>query len=291
MIVDCHTQIWDPAAHFGPAAAPLMEHVRGADAQRHLAAVDPVDRAIVLAFKSRYLEAEIPNACVAAYVRRNAAKMVGFAGIDPTEKSWADDLRVAQEELHLKGVTVSPALQNCHPSDTRSMRLYEACVERGLPVLFEQNLCSPAAKMEFARPLLLDEVAREFPDLRIIVSHLGYPWVEETVVLLGKHAHVYADIAGLHRRQWLAYNALLMAYEYGVMDKLLFGSDFPHRAPAECIEALYSINQISQGSNLKAIPRELLRGIVERDALSLLGIESPAPRGNRGKSGIFVDDE
>ena len=291
MIVDCHTQIWDPANHFGPAAIQMVDKVTQADASRHLEAAVPVDRAIVLAFKSRYLDSEIPNRYVADYVRQYAPKMVGFAGIDPTEHDCMEELRIAQEELLLKGVTVSPSMQNYHPADTRAMRLYEQCLQRGMPIVFEQNHRSPAAKMEYGRPTLIDEIAREFPDLRIVISHLGYPWIEEAIVLLGKHKHVYADIAGLHRRQWLTYNALLTAYECGVMDKLLFGSDFPYRAPADCIEALYSMNQIAHGTNLKAIPRERLRGIVERDALTLLGIERSSPALDKKNSGIFADDD
>jgi hypothetical protein len=291
MIVDCHTQIWDPSPYAG---ASLVRPIPETEASRHLAAVDPVDCAIVLAFKSCYLQAEVPNRVVAEYVRQNPSKMVGFAGIDPNDRDWPDQLRIAQEELQLKGVTISPAMQDYHPSATQAMRLYDACTRRGLPILFEQNHRSPAAKMEFGRPMLLDEVAREFPNLRIIISHLGYPWIDETLVLLSKHPNVYADVAGLHRRQWLTYNALLTAFESGVIDKLLFGSDFPHRAPTECIEALYSINQMAHGTNLKAIPREQLRGIVERDALTLLGIEQPRPA-NRpksgAKSGIFVNDD
>ncbi len=57
-----------------------------------------------------------------------------------------------------------------------------------------------------------------------------------------------------------------------MIDKLLFGSDFPYTVASECIEALYSINQIAQGTNLPVVPREALRGIVERDALALLGL-------------------
>ena len=291
MIVDCHTQIWDPSVSVGPAIAPLVKQAVHADASRHLHAADPVDRAIVLAFKSRYLETEIPNRFVADYVRQNASKMVGFAGIDPNDRDWREELRLAQEELRLKGVMVSPSMQDYHPSDTLAMRLYEECTRRGMPIVFDQQQRSAAAKMEFARPMLLDEVAREYPDLRIVVSHMGYPWVEETVVLLGKHPQVYADIAGLHRQPWLAYTALLTAHEYGVMDKLLFASGFPHRSPAECIEALYSINQLSHGTNLKTIPREQLRGIVERNALSLLGIERQSPAEKKNNTGIFTDDE
>ncbi|MGD8450991.1 MAG: amidohydrolase family protein [Phycisphaerae bacterium] len=288
MIVDCHTQIWDQNARLGSNTPSI---VRPADANRHLEAADPVDRAIVLAFKSRYLDAEIPNRFVADYVRRYSPKMLGFAGIDPTERDWREELRIAQEDLQLKGVVVSPAMQDFHPSDTLAMRLYEECARRGMPIVFDQQHRAPAAKMEYARPLLLDEVARSFPSLPIVISHLGYPWTAETTALLAKHERVYADIAGLHDQQWLTYTALLTAYEYGVMDKLLFASGFPQRAPAECIEALYSINQLAHGTNLKAVPREQLRGIVERDALRLLGLENTSPTVARNKTGIFSNDD
>ena len=292
MIVDCHTQIWEtnsPIWTTQLAAASVKKTIE-ADAVRHLAASDPVDHSIVLGFKSCYLEAEIPNRYVADYVRRNPTKMVGFAGIDPTDPEWRGELEQAQDQLRLKGVTISPSMQDYHPCDTRAMELYEQCSQRGMPILFQQNHRSPAGKMEYSRPFLLDNVAREFPKLRIVIAHMGYPGIDETVVLLGKHEHLYAEISGLLDFPWTSYNALLTAYQFGVMDKLLFGSDFPFKAPAACIEALYSINQVSQGTNLTAIPREHLRGIVERDALTLLGIAGPKPL-NKPSTSIITDDD
>lgn len=290
MIVDCHTQIWSSQAQLGRGLRRIDTAV-AADETHHREAVDPVDKAIVLAFKSRYLGAEIPNRYVADYVRRSSGKLVGFAGIDPSDPGWAADLEQAQDELHLKGVIVSPEMQDFHPASTEAMRLYEKCVERGMPLLVDQNHRNPAARMEFAEPKHLDEVAREYPDLRIVIARMGHPWIDQTVVLLGKHQHVYANVAGLLPEPWLSYNALLAAYEYGVMDKLLFGSDFPYRSPAVCIEALYSINQFGHGTNLRTIPREKLRGIVERDTLGLLGISTPPGPVLRPKSSIFTDDE
>jgi uncharacterized protein len=79
-------------------------------------------------------------------------------------------------------------------------------------------------------------------------------------------------VSGLLSRPWQAYNALISAYQYGVIDKLLFGSDFPYTNATECIETLYSMNQLAQGTNLPVVPREALRGIVERDTLNLLGL-------------------
>jgi predicted TIM-barrel fold metal-dependent hydrolase len=128
------------------------------------------------------------------------------------------------------------------------------------------------SKLEYGRPYLLDEVARTFPKLRLIIAQLGQPWVDETICLLGKHPSVFADVSGLLSRPWQAYNALVNCYQAGVIDKLLFGSDFPYTNAEECIESLYHINQLAQGTNLPVVPREALRGIVERDALGLLGL-------------------
>jgi hypothetical protein len=119
---------------------------------------------------------------------------------------------------------------------------------------------------------LLDEVARTFPRLPIIIAQLGQPWIDETICLLGKHHNVFADISGTLSHTWQAYTALVSAHQNQVIDKLLFGSDFPYTSATDCIEALYSINQIAQGTNLPVVPRESLRGIVERDSLGLLGL-------------------
>ncbi len=288
MIIDCHTQLWTSQAQalFAGGSTPQF-----GDDTRPASVLGPVDKSIVLGLRSSYLGAGVPNKALAEYVRRDPARMIGFAAIDPTESSYLDDLRVAQDDLRLRGVVVSPGLQDFHPTNTRAMRLYEACVRRGLPIIFEQNHRHPHAKMEYAQPMLLDEVAREFPQLRIVIARLGYPWVQQAIVLLAKHPGVFANVAGLLPHAWLGYSSLLAAHEYGVMHKLLFGSDYPFRSPAQCIEALYSVNQFSHGSTLPPIPRELLRGIVERDTLALLGISSNSPGTASAATPIFSEED
>jgi hypothetical protein len=292
MIVDCHTHVWQSPDQLGQLvlgdmfrhnknrsarstpAAPILRSVPSADADHHWSAQSTtVDKSIVLGFKSRYLGAEIPNRYVSDYVNRFPQKLIGFAGIDPTEPGAADEVRTCKNELRLRGITISPPNQDFHPTDTRALDVYAAAEELAMPVLFHPGgHYTEASKMEFGRPVLLDEVARSFPRLRIILAQLGQPWVDETISLLGKHQNIYADVSGLLRRPWQAYNALVCAYQSGVIDKLLFGSDFPYTDAAECIEALYSLNQIAHGTNLPVVPREALRGIVERDTLTLLGL-------------------
>ena len=287
MIVDCFTHIWDSPAQAGltvaggrgrlrSARAETDDHSAAATAHQHFEACAPVDRAIVLGFKSHYLHAEIPNDKVAAYVREHPEKLIGFAGVDPTRpKEAIAELRRARTELDMRGVAIAPAAQDFHPSHSTAHRVYAVAAEMQMPVLFHPGLDFGAAtKLEYAQPVLLDEVAREHPELKIIIAHVGYPWVQETIVLLGKHANVYSDISWLLHQPWQAYLALLAAYQYGVIDKLLFGSGFPLTSAAHTMEALYSINHMCHGTGLPTVPREQLRGIVERNTLELLAIRT-----------------
>lgn len=289
MIVDCHTHIWESPAQLGlgdsETAARRMvgpkpplgpEGWPDASIERHLRAIEPVDKCLVLSFKSRYLGLEIPTALVSRYVRQHPDRLIGVAGIDPTNLTEAvADVDAAHAQLGMKAIAVAPAAQDFHPADSRAMQVFAEAAKRKMPVFVEQGIhFSASSKMEFARPVLLDEVARELPNLKLVIAHMGYPWIDECIVMLGKHANVYADISSLLHRPWQAYNALLAAYQYGVIDKLLFGSDFPYSQATAGIESLYRINQLVTGTNLPTVPRPYLAAIVERDALGLLGIES-----------------
>lgn len=305
MIVDCYTCIWDSLAQLGRGA---VNSATGADKPRthagahppphagveqHLAANEPVDAAIVLAFKSRYLDAEVPNQLVSDYVRRHSDRLIGFAGIDPDDGTEAvDQIRFAHDELAMRGVGLAPSAQNFHPCHTNAKSCYEAAAALGMPLLFHTGFYDAAdCILQYAQPALLDEVAREFPSLKIIIAHLGFPWVNETIILLAKHANVFADISWLLHQPWQAYQALLATHQYGVMDKLLFGSGFPYANAADCIEALYGVNQMVGGTNLPAIPSEQLRGIVERDALGLLGLATAPALRNENSGEPLLDDE
>ena len=297
MIVDCFTHTWETDERLGSllgengrrlGLGPTQADRHVASAARHLEASKPIDVAFVLGFKSVYLGAEISNDAVAAYVRTHPDRLVGFAGIDPSDpRGGVQELERARAELGLKGVTVAPAAQGVHPANSQAMLIYAEAARRGLPVLFHSGVTiTSATRLEYAQPVLLDEVAREHPTLKIIVAHMGFPWVRETLVLLAKHPNVYADLSWLLRQPWETYQALLAASQFGVMDKLLFGSGFPASSASECIESLLSLNQLVHGTNLPNIPREQLRQIVERDALTLLGIEGP----RRGSPAAATED-
>ncbi len=302
MIVDCYTHTWESPKQLGREGStngthtpipPALADPLAAAAARHQAAAAPVDATVVLGFKSKYLGAEIPNDQVARYVKTQPDRLVGFAGIDPSDPKQATaEIERARNELALAGIAVAPAAQDYHPTDSRAMTVYAEAAQRGMPILFHTGVqITAATKLEYARPVLLDEIARELPELRIVIAHMGYPWVHETIMLLAKHKHVYAEISWLLHQPWQAYQAMLAAHQHDVTDKLLFGSGFPHASASACIEELYGINHLAKGTNLPTVPREALRGIVERNALSLLGIAPLVGDATRSRVGAPTDDE
>jgi predicted TIM-barrel fold metal-dependent hydrolase len=121
----------------------------------------------------------------------------------------------------------------------------------------------------------MDEVAIRFPELRIVMAHLGHPWQADTVTVIRKHPHVYADVSANFYRPWSFYSAMRIATEWNVLDKLLLGSDYPIATPAETIAGLRALNEIPRRSGLPEIPEAAIEAIITRDSLALLGLDRP----------------
>ena len=110
--------------------------------------------------------------------------------------------------------------------------------------------------------------------LKIVVGSMGRPFIEQTIGLVEKHKNVYADITMSPKRVWQVYTTILSAYEREVMDKLFYGSGFPLGSPEAYIEALLGFNRLLAGTNLPVVPREVIRGVIERDTIELLGLKN-----------------
>ena len=187
-----------------------------------------------------------------------------------------DELERARDDLGLKGIKLGPNYQVFDPLGEPALRVYERAERHGLPILFHQG-ASPVqdAPLRYAHPLLMDEIAIRFPELRVVMAHMGHPWQRETIVTIRKHAHVYADVSALFYRPWSFYEGLRLATEWGALDKLLFGSDFPIATPAETAAALRRVNDPIEGTALPPVPLDRIEELIERDPLPLLGLERP----------------
>ncbi|MBN1974347.1 MAG: amidohydrolase family protein [Sedimentisphaerales bacterium] len=260
MIVDCHTHI---------------ENASGESAVvEHLAAVETVNACIVLA-AANGPSSEV-NKKLSQYVNKYNEKMAGFAVVQPNEdKISTSSLETVTKKLGLKGIVLYCSDWGIHPTNSRNMRLYEAALELNLPVFFHNagDDIKQDAVLDYAQPYLLDEVAREFPSLKIIIGNMGIPFVEQTLLMVAKHKNVYADLTIKPKNIWQTYNTVIAAYEYEVMDKLLFGSGFPTCTAGQCIETLLGFNMLLADTNLPSVPRGSIKNIIERDTLVLLGIK------------------
>ena len=280
MIVDCHTHLWK-AEHWSVEMTREASIARGAPAQveideaAHFQAMQAVDRAIVLGFRSTHLGLVVPNDLIAGYVSAHPEKLIGFAGVDPLESGYLDEMRRAIEVLHLRGVKLAPVYQNVDAMDDRLQPVYAYCQQHGLPIMFHQGTTFPRrAPLKYAHPIQLEDVALRYPDLRMVIAHMGHPWMEETVVLIRKQPHVFADVSALYYRPWQFYNALMAAVEYGAAHKLLFGSDYPFTTPGDSAAALRHVNRITGASGLPRIPEHVIEDLIARDTLKLLGLDA-----------------
>ena len=250
----------------------------------HLAALAPVGRAICFNIAA---DPRVPfvddggliypaprvNDDTAAFVGAHPDKLIGFLSVHPHDPAALDEIDRATQALGLRGIKLGPNYQNFDPLGEEAFRVFRRAEELGLPILLHQGT-SPVqfADLDFAHPRHVDRVAMAFPRLKLILAHLGHPWQPDCIVVIRKHPNVYADISAQFYRPWSSYNAFRLATEWGVLHKLLFGSDFPIATPQETIDGLGQVNALTEGTKLPRVPERELEQIVQRDSLDLLGL-------------------
>ena len=276
-LIDWHTHCYLPE-HVDPASAAAME-ARGlssgdAGPDRHRRGVSDggADKFVVIRMPTRWGRG-IPNDFIAEYVARYPGRAVGFAAVDPNDADAPAELERSVTRLGLRGLKLSPVYHGFDPWSPAAWRLYELADGLGVPVMFHMGgAYDPEAALEWGSPLLLDRVGRAFPHLRIIVAHLGQPMMQETVMLMRKNENVFADLSARFHRKWQLYNGLRTAIEYGVTDRILFGSDFPVATTRGAAEAFRAINDWGDGVRLPPIPERLIDEILFQRPLELLGL-------------------
>src|SRR5579859_2283498 len=279
MLVDLHTHTpthrdavpadqHQPNAQFRPDRV-VESAVSWAD---YMAAMQTVDRACVFGIRYKGDPGDL-NADTAAFARAYPAKLVGFMSVHPEEGDVVAEITRCVHDLGLRGIKLGPNYQGFDPLGDGAFQVYAAAQRMSLPILFHQGT-SPmrTAPLRYAHPLVMDEIALAFPELRVVMAHMGHPWHADTIAVIRKHPYVYADISAQFLRPWQQYNALRLATEWGVLDKLLFGSDYPVATPSEVISGLLSAADVAERANLPPLDRQALQAIIERDSLALLGL-------------------
>lgn len=294
MIVDVHShlpqfrhQVPEGLRQNNPAWRPdrAVESVYTWD--EYMQAAAPADRAIIFPIKwhpkertgsvngpDRPGDWEDMNVATSEFVRAFPDKLVGFMSIHPNDLEAREELERCRTDLGLKGIKLGANYQIFDPLEARALAIYAEAERHGLPILFHIGT-SPVrmAPIRYAHPLVVDEIAQRYPDLKIIMAHMGHPWTADSIVVARKHPNVFTDISGLFYRPFTQWEALVRATEWNILDKVLLASDFPITTIGETIDGLRRVNDIVTGTNLPRVPEDRIEEIINRNSLALLGLE------------------
>jgi len=241
-----------------------------ADYEAHAQHALGAHRSVVLAFDATYAGFVVPDEYVAEYVARDPKHLVGFCSIDPRRQDWQTRLGRAVEYLGLRGVKLAPTYQGFDPLSAEAFSLYQEIARREMPIVWHQGTTFVRrAILAYALPRQIDDVAIRFPALKIVIAHLGHPWIDECVAVVRKHPNVYADISALSSRPFQFQHALVVAGEYGCTEKLLFGTDFPFDSIARTRDLLTAWRD---DLTLPEVVRACAQSILITDPLATLGL-------------------
>ncbi|MCY3767084.1 MAG: amidohydrolase family protein [Gemmatimonadetes bacterium] len=281
MIIDVHAHVFRYPEHFTEQFRLQAMRARGdvevdlttsyQDYRQHAGV--PV-RTIAFGGKARLSGIWVDDRYVAETVAGNPDALIGFLSVDPTQDGWQDELRVGHQDLGLKGIKLLSMYAGFRPDDPSVEPLWRYARDHGLPVLLHTGTTFVAqAPLECTLPRHLDPVAIRFPDVKIILAHLGHPYEGECVAVIRKHPNVYADLSALHYRPFQLYHSLMLVQEYGVWDKLLFGTDYPFTTVDASLAGLRSLNNMLEGTALPRLDADEIESVIYRDSLSILNLD------------------
>jgi uncharacterized protein len=269
VIVDCHVNIWNDE-HVKPLFYEQLARVRPgsiqmkSDADTLNRVMASIDRAII--FSLRYhdsLGIDGNDEVTAEAVRKYPDRFVGFAAVDPRRSDCMELLRRAVEDLNLKGVKFGPIYNGVPLDDPRLDPVYRYCVERNLPLTMHMGTTfTRQFWAELGRPIYVEQLALRYPNLKIIMAHMGHPWYEECAIIVRKQPNVYSEISAIYYRPWQFYNVMTAIQEYRIGDKVFFGSDYPFSDPEEGVRLTRAVRHITAGTGLPPISDDIIEGII-----------------------------
>jgi len=231
------------------------------------------DKTIVFGGKARRSGLWVPDREVADYVRTNPDRLIGFQSVDPTQSNWRDEMEEGHRHLSLRGIKLLPMYAGFKPNDPELDDLWRYATNHGLPVLLHTGTTFISqAPLECTLPRLVDDVAIRFPDVKIIMAHLGHPYEGDCIATIRKHENVYADCSALHYRPFQLYHSLMLLQEYGVWRKLLFGSDYPFTTVTASLAGMRQLNTMLEGTALPQLNMDEMEKMFHRDSLRELDL-------------------
>ncbi|MDJ0700205.1 MAG: amidohydrolase family protein [Woeseiaceae bacterium] len=206
-----------------------------------IAALDQarVDKALISAWVAPG-KVMISNDEVAAFVAEFPDRLVGIGSVDIAKPMQAvAEVRRCVDDLGFKGIRVLPWLWEKPPTDPLFYPVFTACCDLGVPFCTQIGHTGPLMSSEVGRPIYLDRVALDFPELTIVGGHIGYPWTDEAIAVATKHENVFIDTSAYTAKR---YPAQLVDYlKHHGRRKVLFGSNYPMITPGAALADIDSL--------------------------------------------------
>lgn len=183
----------------------------------------------------------ISNDEVADIVSQHPGRFAGLASVDLNQPMQAvRELRRRVREQGFKGLRIVPWLWNLPPNDRRYYPLYAECCELQVPFCTQIGHTGPLMPSEPGRPIpYLEQVALDFPELKIVAGHVGAPWTSEAILLARKFENVWLDTSAYKASR---YPTELVAYmQSSACSRVMFGSNYPMLTAAACLKDLTSL--------------------------------------------------
>ena len=175
-------------------------------------------------YKGKWLANDFSNEEVYEIIKKYPKRLVGMAGYDPMNiMESVRSIEKAVKEYGFKGVYAHTLGWDIAPDDRRMYPCYAKCIELGIPFSMQIGHSLELMPGEAGRPIYIDKVALDLPDLIFIASHTGWPWCEELIAMASKHRNVYIDISA-HLPRYLD-PSLVQFMDTRGQDKVLFGTN------------------------------------------------------------------
>jgi predicted TIM-barrel fold metal-dependent hydrolase len=163
--------------------------------------------------------------------------LIPFGSVDPLRADAFEHARRLVTEHGVRGFKFHPSLQGFSPSDSRMYPLWAEIESLGVPALFHTGQTGIGAglpggrgiKLRLSDPMLLDDVAADFPSLTVILAHPSVPWADSAISMATHKSNVYIDLSGWSPKYFPP--SLVRAANSYLQDKVLFGTDYPLLTP------------------------------------------------------------
>jgi predicted TIM-barrel fold metal-dependent hydrolase len=266
LLTDCHIHI-QPVEMFKPAALEVMKRARGRyddvleycrSPHAMLRYMDSIglERAVLINYvapDTMGFTAEV-NQWVVDYCKEDPKRLIPCGSVHPRHSK---NVRADMEEvlgLGIRLLKIHPPHQLLYPNEylngVKELRtIYELAEKHNLPVMIHTGTSIfPGARNKYGDPIYVDDVAVDFPDLRILLAHGGRPlWMDSAFFLLRRHKNVFLDISGIPPKSLLKYFPRIEE----IADKTLFGSDFPSPGIPDVAKNIAEFRGLSLSDDIK----------------------------------------